>query len=59
MHLFDNMPKSVKSSVDFVAERMASLCVKSIRQEIIPSLKNEISEELKRFRDKRGYMVGW
>lgn len=58
MHLFDNMPKCVKSSVDFVAERIASLCVKSIRQEIIPSLKDEINHELQKLRDdKRVYKV--
>ncbi|XP_065214398.1 codanin-1 [Planococcus citri] len=53
MHLFDNMPKCVKNSVEFVAERIASLCVKSIRQEMIPSLKNEINNELQKLRDEK------
>ncbi len=48
-HFFENIPKTVKKCVDFVAEVNASHCVKSICQTLIPELKTKIREELKKY----------
>lgn len=47
-HLFSNLPKTVKSCVDFVAEQIASDCVKEICKNLIPKIKTDLNEELRK-----------
>lgn len=47
MHFFDNMPHSVKYTVDIVAKQISSHCVGAMRDKIIPELKKKLCEVMK------------